>query len=471
MHIAGLFCVRLANSAVSGSNLIPVLSLGISGNAAAVFLILAMDSIGGFNPGPTVFRAPSEGFNAEMIIAFGIFTAMAFANILNWIIGGRINRFLGVPFALMAFVLVVVFGIPFPDGWQDRLTDAIIPQPLLIMPSFSLEALLGIGLPLFVVTMASQNIPGLAVLRANAYDTKSGPLLTTTGIFSVLGAPFGSHAVNLAAITAAMMSGEEAGEDRDKRYTASVICGLAYIILGLFAGVTTAFVSLAPGVLIAAVAGLALFASFSASALAAFTDERERPAAAVTFLASASGMSLFGISGAFWGLIAGGVMLSLVTSLNAIFAWCTRGLFMATQDGWLPQRLAATNRFGTPWIYLSLFFIVGIVPILTGMSLDYVTILGNAVGAIFGLFPVFALFNLIKRNPEAYAAAPFKLPIWATKLLPLLAVGIYAYGIYSSWGFIGNTGWISLAVYAALLLTYAHLRGRHIKANLTIKSV
>jgi len=302
------------------------------GFAAAIgaFLVCGMLIVvsGIWRPfGKAIAAIPSSLANAMLAgillsLCLAPFKAIAFDPwlgvpiLLAWIIGGRINRFLGVPFALMAFVLVVVFGIPFPDGWQDRLTDAIIPQPLLIMPSFSLEALLGIGLPLFVVTMASQNIPGLAVLRANAYDTKSGPLLTTTGVFSILGAPFGSHAVNLAAITAAMMSGEEAGEDRDKRYTASVICGLAYIILGLFAGVTTAFVSLAPGVLIAAVAGLALFASFSASALAAFTDERERPAAAVTFLASASGMSLFGISGAFWGLIAGGLMLMILPKLK-----------------------------------------------------------------------------------------------------------------------------------------------------------
>jgi len=206
-----------------------------------------------------------------------------------------------VPFALITFVFVVVFGIPFPDGWQDLLTDAIIPQPLIIMPSFSLEAPLGISLLLFVVTMASQNIPSLAVLRANNYKTTSGPLLTTTGIFWVLSAPFGSYAVNLAAITAATMSGEEAGKDRDKRYTAAVVCRPAYIIFGLFAGMTIAFVSLAPGVLIAAVSGLALFTSFSASALATFAVGCERPAAAVTSLASASGMNLFGISGAFWG--------------------------------------------------------------------------------------------------------------------------------------------------------------------------
>ena len=232
--------------------------------------------------------------------------------LLAWIAGGRISRFLGIPFALIAFVFVVVFGVPFPNGWQDRLTGAIIPQPLLIWPSFSVEAMLGIALPLFVVTMASQNIPGLAVLRANAYETKSGPLLATTGVFSILFVPFGSHAVNLAAITAAMMSGEEAGENRNKRYTASVVCGMAYVVFGLFAGVTTAFVSLAPGVLIAAVAGLALFASFSTSALVAFTNQRARPAAAVAFLASASGMSLFGISGAFWGLLAGGLMLLIL---------------------------------------------------------------------------------------------------------------------------------------------------------------
>ncbi len=156
--------------------------------------------------------------------------------------------------------------------------------------------------------------------------------------------------------------------------------------------------------------------------------------------------------------IAGGVMLSLVTSLNAIFAWCTRGLYMATEDGWLPKNLAAKNRFGTPWIFLSLFFIVGFVPIITGMSLSYVAILGNAVGAIFGLFPVFALFNLARRNPEAYMSAPFKLPVWATQILPVLAVGIYGYGIYSSWGFVGNKGWIALVIYTGLLLAYAFWR-------------
>ncbi|MCC3860597.1 APC family permease [Pseudemcibacter aquimaris] len=166
----------------------------------------------------------------------------------------------------------------------------------------------------------------------------------------------------------------------------------------------------------------------------------------------------------YYAFIGGGIMVSLVTSLNAIFAWCTRGLYMATEDGWLPSKLATKNRFGTPYIYLTLFFIVGITPILTGLSLEYVAILGNAVGAIFGLFPVFALYNLASRKPEAYANAPFKLPLWATKVFPLASVVIYGYGIYSSWDFIGNTGWLMLAGYAILICGYIYFRAPHVPA-------
>lgn len=167
----------------------------------------------------------------------------------------------------------------------------------------------------------------------------------------------------------------------------------------------------------------------------------------------------------YYAFIGGGIMISLVTSLNAIFAWCTRGLYMATEDGWLPIKLAVKNKFGTPYIFLTLFFIVGIAPILLDLSLSYVAILGNAVGAIFGLFPVVALYNLASRNPEAYEKAPFKLPIWAMKALPLMAVLIYGYGVYSSWEFIGDTGWSMLAGYAALVLAYIYFRYPHVLAS------
>lgn len=156
--------------------------------------------------------------------------------------------------------------------------------------------------------------------------------------------------------------------------------------------------------------------------------------------------------------VAGGVMIALLTTLNAIFAWCTKGLFMATEDGWLPESVAVRNRFGTPFILLTLFYIVGMLPIVTGMTLQYVTILGNAVGIIFGIIPVLALYNLYDRNPEAYRQASFKLPIVAMKIVPIVALAVYAFGIYLSLDFIGITGFVALLVYAALLLIYANWR-------------
>jgi len=252
-----------------------------------------------------------------LVLCLAPFRAIAFDPLLGlpilvaWIIGVRINRFLGVPAALLAFILVVVFGVEFPPDWQAGIAASLLPAPVVIVPTFSLSALFGMALPLFIVTMASQNVPGLAVLKANGYTTKTGPLLTATGIFSVLSAPFAGISSNLAAITAAMLAGEEAGPDSDKRYWGTVVCGVAYCLFGLFAGVVIAFVSLAPSILIEAVAGLALISAFGAAALNAFKVEEERPAAAVTFLAAASGMTILGISGAFWGLIAGGIMLAL----------------------------------------------------------------------------------------------------------------------------------------------------------------
>ncbi|NKB53181.1 MAG: benzoate/H(+) symporter BenE family transporter [Rhizobiaceae bacterium] len=266
-------------------------------------------------PGPLA-NALLSGILLSLCLA--PFKAIAFDPLLGlpillaWIVGGWVNRFLGVPCALLAFCIVVLFGVEFPDGWQDMLKTSLTPQPLWITPVFSIEALLSIALPLFIVTMASQNVPGIAVLKANNYEPRVAPLLSVTGLFSVLGAPFGAHTVNLAAITAAMLTSEEAGPDPNKRYTSAIVCGIGYLIFGMFAGLTTTFVSLAPAILIEAVAGLALIAAFSASAVGAFSDPETRPAAAVTFLATASGMSIFGISGAFWGLLGGGLMLALM---------------------------------------------------------------------------------------------------------------------------------------------------------------
>lgn len=229
---------------------------------------------------------------------------------LAWLVVGFFNKLAAVPAALLAFVLVIIFGVELPADTIDQLAGSLLPDLVFTMPIFDIAAIISLALPLFIVTMASQNIPGMAVLKANNYETKAGPLFTMTGVFSFLAAPLGSHAVNLAAITAAMCASPDAHPNKDKRYWAAIIAGFVYIIIGIFAGVAITFISLAPAILVEAVAGLALVGAFAAAGYGALNNDKNRHAAAVTFLITASGVSFFGISGAFWGLIAGIAILS-----------------------------------------------------------------------------------------------------------------------------------------------------------------
>ena len=224
---------------------------------------------------------------------------------LAWLIGGRINRFLAVPFALLAFVVVTVLGTELPPGTSAALVQALGLNLALVEPVFALESAIGIALPLFIVTMASQNIPGLSILRLNGYQPDAGKAFGVTGGITLLGAPFGAHAINLAAITAAMCAGPEAAEDPAKRYWAAVFSGIGYLLFGLVAGTAALFVSIAPAILIEAVAGLALISAFAGAIVMAFSSEHQREAAAVTFLVAGGGLTIAGVSGAFWGLLAG----------------------------------------------------------------------------------------------------------------------------------------------------------------------
>lgn len=231
--------------------------------------------------------------------------------VLAWVLVGRVNRMLATPAALIAFVLVVTIGLDLPADSLGRLSAAIPPPIEPVLPNVSLAGLAGLALPLFLVTMASQNIPGIAVLKVNGFAPAPGPLFSVTGLFSLAGAPFGAHSVNLAAITAAMCAGRDAHEDPSRRYVASLVAGGVNVCLALIAGTLTTFISFAPSVLIEAVAGLALIGAFTASAVAAFGEPADREAAAVTFLVTASGLTFYGISGAFWGLLAGGLVMGL----------------------------------------------------------------------------------------------------------------------------------------------------------------
>ncbi|WP_028226187.1 benzoate/H(+) symporter BenE family transporter [Paraburkholderia ferrariae] len=183
-----------------------------------------------------------------------------------------------------------------------------VAKPVFTMPAFSVSAIVSIGIPLFVVAMASQNVPGIAVLRADGYDhtvAPSSPLIATTGLASLLLAPFGSHGVNLAAITAAICTGSHAHEDRTKRYMAAVWCGVFYLVAGIFGATIAALFAAFPKALVVSIAALALFGSIMSGLTNAMQDPKQREAALVTFMVTASGLTLLSIGAAFWGLVAG----------------------------------------------------------------------------------------------------------------------------------------------------------------------
>jgi benzoate membrane transport protein len=187
-----------------------------------------------------------------------------------------------------------------------------VAHPVFTAPGLSVRALVGVALPLFVVTMASQNVPGVAVMRASGYQTPVSPLVGWTGAATVVLAPFGGYALNLAAITAAICMGREAHEDPKRRYVAAVAAGGFYLLVGVFGATVAGLFAAFPRELVLAVAGLALFGSIGGGLATALREEREREAALVTFLVSASGLTLFGVGSAFWGLV-GGLLTLLVT--------------------------------------------------------------------------------------------------------------------------------------------------------------
>jgi benzoate membrane transport protein len=163
--------------------------------------------------------------------------------------------------------------------------------------------------------MASQNVPGVAVIRASGYDVPISPVIGWTGVANFVLAPFGAFALNLAAITAAICMGREAHEDARKRYVASVAAGFFYVLIGLFGAAVGSLFAAFPRELVLAVAGLALIGTIGGGLAAAVANERDREPALVTFLVTASGVTLLGIGSAFWGLVAG-VFALLVLGLR-----------------------------------------------------------------------------------------------------------------------------------------------------------
>ncbi|WP_433677647.1 benzoate/H(+) symporter BenE family transporter [Microbacterium gorillae] len=223
--------------------------------------------------------------------------------IVVWLLGLRFLPRWAVPLAFVTAAVVVVIGIVQTGVAVDPAT--LLPRFEFVTPAFTAGGIIGIALPLFIVTMASQNIPGVAIMRSYGYEVPWRSAMITTGLGTVIGAPAGGHAINLAAISAALAASDEAGQDSSRRWIAGVTTGAAYLVLGAASAVFAALVVLAPAGVIAAVAGLALVASFASAVHQAIAEPELRIPAAVTFIVAASGIAPFGIAAAFWALLVG----------------------------------------------------------------------------------------------------------------------------------------------------------------------
>ncbi len=230
--------------------------------------------------------------------------------VLTWLVAIRFAPRWAVPAAFLTATVVVVVGLVAEGATVDP--AVLLPRIELTAPVLTPGAVIGLALPLFLVTMASQNVPGVAVMQSFGYRVPWRPAMLVTGVGSALGAPLGGHAINLAAISAALAAGPDAGEGTAGRWRAGVTTGVGYLVLGAAASVFAALVVLAPAAVIPAVAGLALLGALGSAVQQAIDDPGERIPAVVTFLVAASGIAAFGVSAAFWALIAGLVVRLLL---------------------------------------------------------------------------------------------------------------------------------------------------------------
>jgi benzoate membrane transport protein len=252
-------------------------------------------------------------FGLDVFVAMNTQLVLALALFATWLAGRRLfPRYAVIATLLVGIAVAASRGLL--HAQQVHLQLAI---PQWVTPSLSWTAVAGIALPLFVVTMASQNIPGVAVMRASGYDAPVSPLIGWIGVVNTLLAPFGAYALNLAAITAAICMGRDAHEDPARRYTAAMAAGAFYIVIGLFGATVAALFAAFPRELVACLAGIALFGTIGNSLASALAVERDREAALVTFLVTASGVSLAGIGSAFWGLLAGALCLLVLRARTA----------------------------------------------------------------------------------------------------------------------------------------------------------
>ncbi|WP_180023485.1 benzoate/H(+) symporter BenE family transporter [Acinetobacter sp. YH1901134] len=246
---------------------------------------------------------------AGVLLKFGIELFVSLQNewafVLGLLAAYVISKRLLPRYSIVITVIIGIMLCPLLLGFQLPALNLELAQPVWVTPEFSISAILGLALPLFVINMASQYLPGLAMIKSYGYQPHVNQLIGWTGTAQTLLAPFGCFSVNIAAISAAISLDDQAHPDEKKRYIAGMTCGVFYILMGLFAATLVSFLTAFPLVFITALAGIALLGTIGHNIVIAFQEASERDAALLTFLFSASGVQFFGIGSAFWGLVFG----------------------------------------------------------------------------------------------------------------------------------------------------------------------
>ncbi|MEQ6436477.1 benzoate/H(+) symporter BenE family transporter [Comamonas sp. w2-DMI] len=283
---------------------------------ASAVLIIVAGATGWFER--IMNRIPMEIASALLAGVLAKFGMQAFSAaesnlplVLVMLVAYLLSRRLAPRYAVIVTLMAGIVWAALRGQMQWSAVHAGLAMPVFTMPQFSVQALVSLALPLFVVTMASQNLPGVVVIRATGYDIPVSRIISMTGAATLVLAPFGGYALNLSAITAAICMGPEAHEDKSRRYTAAAVCGLFYIVLGIFGAVVTGLLTAFPKELVACIAGLALLGSIGGGLAAALREEQHREAALITFLVTLSGVVIAGIGSAFWGVVAGSVALCI----------------------------------------------------------------------------------------------------------------------------------------------------------------
>lgn len=262
----------------------------------------------------------SAAMLAGVLLRFGIdtFTSLQGHFLLcgSMLLGWLLAKMFAPRYAVVVAMIVGLVVCLVTGELHTEVAAASVVAPTFTSPSFSFASLLGIGIPFFLVTMASQNAPGVATLAASGYKVPVSPLIVVTALITLLLAPFGVFSVCIAAITAAICQSAEAHPEKDKRWLAAAAAGVFYLIAGVFGGSISMLLTALPLAWIHTLAGLALLGAIAGSLHQALNHERDRDAAIVTFLVTASGANLLGVSSAFWGMIAGGICYTAFSRLK-----------------------------------------------------------------------------------------------------------------------------------------------------------